>query len=707
MATRTATNKNRSQGNYITPDTSAGRKILNYLKDRCEKALDYCLDNGLGSIEDFADAVEELTEVDGKPSITVEIKHNGIVLSLSDRPEYGSTTGKYLMEHLGKPEDTRFTKTGIEAILNPEKTKSNSQKDDFLNDLEDDDLQFKSKTNTKTRKNELEDLDDEPFAKPKTKGKSQKDEPDELDLETPQPKSKTNRQSQTDDLDDLLDELDENESQPKPKSKARSKPQRNELEEEEPSSNSKTKRKSLQNPLSEEAQFPKTNPHKQSNNLDIDSILDATSQVSSRAATSGNEVDGTTIGGLSTQTAVLATLIGKKATSQVLEAAKAAGKERQIANIIKRLKTQSQRADSLTSRVKNLTQEDSDESETTSNESILNDEPESEPEPKSDEESLPKTGTLLAEAVNKVSQQVNKISTELDEDSLEKNTPIEIDTKASFDKQLAQINKALDRLEQRLDALSARIEALENKLSLSKTETDDQIIDEDAVTSESEKVASKPINTNSTDEKKAMSSPVTKTQESQIAPLLAQVYNLAEEEAMAAGETLEDGIELGATKLYLIRDRNSTTVSLENQQGEELFSATCSNNQWKVTNDFLTKEDKQEINRLDILQRTIHQECLAEMLVKNGLPQMNFTDSQGRRLNFEVEFSNKSKPSASIQGFNEYDEVVFDATVTRDKVEILQCDISAEEVKNLLQKQQQTPTTDRQKEQKTEAEMEI
>jgi hypothetical protein len=163
MATKTAY-RSRSQGNYITPNTAEGKKILNYLRNRCEKALDYCLENGLTSVEDFADAIEELTEADGKPGISVEVKHNGLVLSLSDRPEYGSTTGKYMMEHLGEPDDNRFTKTGIEALLDSPRTKTRSKKDDLLDELDDEQPSPKSKSKaaTKSKKDDLlDELEDE------------------------------------------------------------------------------------------------------------------------------------------------------------------------------------------------------------------------------------------------------------------------------------------------------------------------------------------------------------------------------------------------------------------------------------------------------------------------------------------------------------------------------------------------------------------
>lgn len=717
MATKTASNRNRSQGNYITPHTPEGAKILKYLRNRCEKALDYCLENGLKSVEDFADTVEELTEADGKPSISVEIKHNGIILSLADRPEYGSTTGKYMMEHLGESDDNRFTKTGVEAILNPQKSYRKSQQDDLLNDLDDDENQplSKSKLDSKTYPRDIQGLDEnEPLIKTQSKRKAKSNDSDELALEEHQTKSKSKSQTRTDELDDLLDELDENEPQPKPQSKTRNQPQKDVADSDEISDISKNNRKSVRHALLDESQSPTNNRRQSSNNLDIDNILDATSQVSSRAAISGSEVDGTTVGGLSTQIAVLTTLIGKKAASQVLEAAKATGRERQVSNIIKRLKAQSQRADSLTARAKSLTQEESDElddSETSPDEPMIIGESKSEDKA----ESVPDAGFILAETVNKISDKIDKASTSLESNTSEKSEPIEIDTKASFDKQLAQINQALDRLEKRLDTLEVRIEALEKKLSVAENEIDEQTIHlkaesiniDNNLASDGTKPSSPKLeNMNNTNAKKAANPPSIETQSSQTAPLLAQLYNLVEEEAVAAGETLEDGVELGATKLYQTRERNSTSVRLENQQGEELFSATFSQGQWKVINDFLGKNDKQEIANLDVLQRTIHQETLAEVLGKSGLTQMNFTDSQGRRLDFEVEFSDKSKSSASIQGFNQYDEVVFDATIARGKVEIIQCDIPIEDVKYLLSQKQQIMTPHQHKEQKTELEME-
>ncbi|NES96539.1 MAG: hypothetical protein F6K32_15155, partial [Desertifilum sp. SIO1I2] len=323
MVTKTASNRSRSQGNYITPSTPEGNKILNYLRNRCEKALNYCLENGLKSVDDFADAVEELTEADGKPSISVEIKHNGIILSLADRPEYGSTTGKYMMEHLGYLDDNRFTKTGIEAILNPQKGHRNTQHDNLLNDLKDENQPLaKSNYPKKVRHSDISDLDDDEFlSKIQSKRKVKSNHSNELNLEEQKNNFKSKSQSQPDELEDLFDELDENEPQPKPKSKARNQPQKDSVDLDEIFNSPKTNNQSIENPLLDENLSTTPNPRRSSNHLDIDNILDVTSQVSSRAATSGNEVDGTTVGGLSAQIAVLTTLVGKKAASKTCEAA--------------------------------------------------------------------------------------------------------------------------------------------------------------------------------------------------------------------------------------------------------------------------------------------------------------------------------------------------------------------------------------------------
>jgi hypothetical protein len=802
MATKTAY-RSRSQGNYITPNTAEGKKILNYLRNRCEKALDYCQENGLTSVEDFADAIEELTEADGKPGISVEVKHNGLVLSLSDRPEYGSTTGKYMMEHLGEPDDNRFTKTGIEALLDSPRTKTRSKKDNLLDELDDeqpspkskskattkskkDDLldelednepsstskskaatkskkdnfldeleddepsrHSKFKANTKSQKNEIESWeDDEPSPNSQTKNRPPKDDLEELDAEEPLVKSKALNRSPRNQLSEL-DEFEVKEPQPKAKPQTKSHLQnseREDLEDEELSAKCQTKRKLQTDEAVEATESLAATPSKtrtsqqrpqgkKSNDQNIDSILDAAVQVSGRTAISGNEVEGTTVSGMSGQVAVLATLIGKKAASQIIEAALGAGKERQVAGIVKRLQAQSQRADSLSQRVTNLVEADSVADAMVKSEAL----PIAEPEPESEQNILPEPdaefvstpGMLLAKAVSKVHGKVDKISGRVRDNNSEKTASIKIDTEASFEEQLVQINEALNRLEKRLDTLEERIEALENKLSLQKSETgvqaddakleppdsstpslSDQFVQNateigEKISLESTIAAS---NSASATAKKITVTAQNLTQDAQLAATLAKIYSLAEEEANAEGIALEDGVDFGQAKLYVTNFDFSTAVSLKTKEGEELFSAVQDKTgEWEVTNDFLKPEEKEELDRLKIFQQALNQERLAEMVKRSNQDEVSFTDSQGSRLDFEVEFSDKSKSKGTVKGFNSHSEIVFEASLQKGNVEVLLCDIPPEVVENLLSQQQlaQNQNSNKQEARKTETEMEI
>jgi hypothetical protein len=801
MPTKTAS-RNRSQGNYITPNTAEGKKILNYLRNRCEKALDYCQENGLTSVEDFADAIEELTEADGKPGISVEVKHNGLVLSLSDRPEYGSTTGKYMMEHLGEPDDNRFTKTGIEALLDSPRTKTRSKKDDLLDELDDeqpspkskfkaatkskkdnlldelddeqpspkskskaatkskkDDLldeleddepspRSKSKANTKAKKNEIESWeDDEPSPNSKTKTRPPQDDLEELDSEEPLVKSQALNRSPRNELSEL-DEFELEAPQPKAKSQTKSHIQKSEqedLEQEELSAKSQTKRKLQTDEPVEIAESLAATPSKtrtsqqrpqgkKSNDQNIDSILDAAVQVSGRTAISGSEVEGTTVSGMSAQVAVLATLIGKKAASQIIEAALGAGKERQVAGIVKRLQAQSQRADSLSQRVTNLVEADSIADAMVESDALPIAEPEPEPEqnilPEPDAEFVSTPGMLLAKAVSKVHGKVDKISGRVRDNNSEKTAAIKIDTEASFEEQLVQINEALNRLEKRLDTLEERIEALENKLSL-QSETGVQAADakveppdsstlslSDQFVQNATEIGEK-ISLESTIPASSSASATAKkitvtaqnlTQDAQLAATLAKIYSLAEEEANAEGIALEDGVDLGEAKLYVTNFDFSTAVSLKTKEGEELFSAVQDKTgEWKVTNDLLKPEEKEELDRLKIFQQALNQERLVEMVKRSSQDEISFTDSQGSRLDFEVEFSDKSKSKGTVKGFNSHSEIVFEASLQKGNVEVLLCDIPPEEVENLLSQQQlaQNHNSNKQEARKTEAEMEI
>jgi len=620
----------------------------------------------------------------------------------------------------------------------------------LLDELEDEEPlpRAKSKTHTKSKKDEIENWDDdEPLPNSKTKNKHQEDDLEELQSEEPLVKSKALNRSPRNQLSEL-DEFEIEAPQPKAKSQTKSHLQnseREDLSDEELSAKSQTKRKLQTDEAVEAAEslaatHSKTRASQQrpqgqkSNDQNIDSILDAAVQVSGRTAISGNEVEGTTVSGMSAQVAVLATLIGKKAASQIIEAALGAVQERQVAGIVKRLQAQSQRADSLSQRVTNLAEADSVADAMVESEALPIAEPEPEPEqnilPEPDAEFVSTPGMLLAKAVSKVHGKVDKISGSVRDNNSEKTASIKIDTEASFEEQLVQINEALNRLEKRLDTLEERIEALENKLSL-QSETGVQAADAKVEPPDSSTQAlnnqfvqngieiDEKISLESTIPASSSASATAKkitvtaqnlTQDSQLAATLAKIYSLAEEEANAEGIALEDGVDLGEAKLYVTNFDSSTAVNLKTKEGEEMFSAVQDKTgEWKVTNDFLKPEEKEELDRLKIFQQALNQERLAEMVKRSNQDEVSFTDSQGSRLDFEVEFSDKSKSKGTVKGFNSHSEIVFEASLQKGNVEVLLCDIPPEVVENLLSQQQlaQNQNSNKQEARKTEVEMEI
>lgn len=148
MVTYASTKVKKSQ--YLNAKTETGAKILNYIKRRCEKALAFCLEQNLTKAEDFADVLEELTLSDGKPAVSAKITKGGFVLTMTEHPDLGTTTGRYMMQHLGydDEEQKKFTVAGIESLLNPQKNRSNLQLNDLLEDIDE-------------KENKLDDLLDE------------------------------------------------------------------------------------------------------------------------------------------------------------------------------------------------------------------------------------------------------------------------------------------------------------------------------------------------------------------------------------------------------------------------------------------------------------------------------------------------------------------------------------------------------------------
>ena len=124
------TQKNKKQSKYLTADTKQGKVVLKYLHKYCEKALAYCQQQGLTTLEDFAEALEQISSEDNpKLKIAVEVNKGGLSMKLANQPELGYTTGKYMMQHLDFDENKqgKFTRAGIETALDPDRKQSSSK----------------------------------------------------------------------------------------------------------------------------------------------------------------------------------------------------------------------------------------------------------------------------------------------------------------------------------------------------------------------------------------------------------------------------------------------------------------------------------------------------------------------------------------------------------------------------------------------------
>lgn len=114
---------------FITPQTTEGKLILNYLNQACEEARRVCKKNGIEKYEDFSQMIRLIGERNAKEKgsqylIRVGVKDNDLVLSLKNHPEQGATKTIKMKEHLGQTNDKYvFTRSNMEEELKPKANK--------------------------------------------------------------------------------------------------------------------------------------------------------------------------------------------------------------------------------------------------------------------------------------------------------------------------------------------------------------------------------------------------------------------------------------------------------------------------------------------------------------------------------------------------------------------------------------------------------
>lgn len=150
-----------------------------------------------------------------------------------------------------------------------------------------------------------------------------------------------------------------------------------------------------------------------------------------------------------------------------------------------------------------------------------------------------------------------------------------------------------------MDALEARIEGLEKAVREGVTE---------------ETPESAPVSQPAPDEKEGEVEGDREVPDAETcAEILLNAYNISEQQAAVTGESIEDGIVLGESAiLYAMKEEDSTTISIESMDGEELFAAIQEQGEWEILTDRLSDRDKQEIATLRDLSVEVEEDLEEE-----------------------------------------------------------------------------------------------
>ncbi|MCU0532399.1 MAG: hypothetical protein MUD14_00605 [Hydrococcus sp. Prado102] len=526
--------KNQAKPKYLTPDSTLGKFALQYMYKTCETALSYCQEQGLTEFKDFASAVTTISE-EQNPNLKI----NTAI----------SETG--IAMKLAKKPDLGYT-TGTYLMKH---------------------LGFEGEEQKKfTRRNVEAFLS--PEAEMETNNSLQKLLENQLQNENPN--QNHNLRTNFEDLDDLLDSEKISKSSPSKLSQQKQKSQ---------SQNQPVK-------------LPEQPLKKKS--LDIDNILNRAAEISMTTTAQTNEVDGLALGGLASTTTILAAVVGKKAAKKIVNAAQKLKRQGQVAKIAARLKAAQERANELIEREEQLAEfieKSSEENQSEKEESKKSFVVETKEET---EENTP--GEILAQAISDIEQRITQ--SQLNEKKIVHFT---IDKNADFDEQLKQINTALNRIEQRLEELEKRITALEKLMenpsqsqpvsSPLNFESNNQ---QSQITSQTKPTLPTENNdTDTTETTDASSPPQASNPAIACASTLLMLYNQAEEQAIACADSLEDGVLLGDDAvLFVDREADSIKVSIEHFNGEELFLATLTDEEWTIERDRLSEETKDAIASL-------------------------------------------------------------------------------------------------------------
>ncbi|MBD2295086.1 hypothetical protein H6G06_16765 [Anabaena sphaerica FACHB-251] len=686
MATKTPTKPKRKQTQTRSWENLTDRRKLRHIENTLDKAIAQSLENGsIQSHEDFKACVENYSKESGKAPITVELcvggdddeEIRGYRFYLTSDPSH-RTSGKYLLKNLEgitDKDENYFTPSNIAEICGFAET----ELDDLDDELDDDLLDLDEENE------EIDEIDDELDDLLNDDFNNELDDLDNLDEEDELPQSRvsvaaTKNQTKT-----------STKNQNKSPSKTQTKTQ-----DKTPNNKTTTKKSKSREPL------------------------DEASRLSATAATNGREINGVNLAGLTGQLATLGIAVGQG----VLEQLAAEADEKRLARILKQLQKQNDRVDNLTSRLQEINPESSEflnpsnpaKSSTTPNfsntsNSVNISKPENLPDStfEASTENNP-----LAVATMKIGSKVDKLGSTIDPNY--QTQPFELDKNASIIEQFQQIEDYLQNISQRLDRLEKIVDRLEKQIAAQQNSS----VTESKTTDETVQANSK--NQPETDVLGHLTKRQTKQQKIACADALVGFADVANE---LFNQSPENGIAISSNKILTVKQQGKQTsqtgisgdvaIALENTQGETLFAGTCTDGQWKITQDNLTSDEKIGICKLPQSKSEYALKATAQALVQkfqkqlpdkfNGDEEPTFTWAENGKPKYDFEIVKLSNGTQLLQGFNpnrDNEQVLDAALVPGEPPEIKQCNIPLREMEALLDNQQSTRSSqaDRNRQQK-------
>jgi DNA-binding ferritin-like protein len=448
----------------------------------------------------------------------------------------------------------------------------------------------------------------------------------------------------------------------------------------------------------------------------LETFLKETEHQGAIATTRGSEINGITVTGLTVQSATLMGLIGAKTVSDLIDYIKQA-KDKEQANkledILEQIDSLNQRTDRVSVRVQQADViadmkaiDDRTERLAERTKQVLEPPATTQPENLEIEERAKRNGShhinadeiIIAPTQSsavQIGEKIDNLGQKLDP-KYKQSSPLQINKEANISEQLDQIQKYLGNLSKRLDRLETIVDELEQKITVNPSleQTNSKTSVPQITTPNPAPIEDEPED--------LLTKIVTQTKVQQQREAIADcLVNYA----FASGQSPQSGIPFDdGGILYVTAEKNKVNLAINGSDGNEIFSGTKEGDDWKFAQDKLTPEEKETIFKLPQSEQEYDTLATAQALVDkfqntfpkrfNGEKDPVFPWREPRRedgtpgaVKYEFEILDLPDGSQQLIGTDprQSDAQVFDAILVKGKPpDIRECHISIEEMEALV-----------------------